>query len=217
VLAHLLDLLAPPGCLACRAPLASGVLCRGCHAALPWLRDPCPACALPRIGARCTECPARLAAFDGAWAPLAHAGPARELVLALKSGSPPAAGTMAAQIAARLPRELMHGATLVPLPPGRRGGEHAHRLAAALARRTGCPLGDCLRRARRGRRQVGSSRRARREGHRVTVRGPVPGRALLVDDVHTTGATLDAAARALRAAGCPQVSAVTYARTLSFP
>ena len=39
-------------------------------------------------------------------------------------------------------------------------------------------------------------------------------RALLIDDVHTTGATLDACARALVAAGCREVVALTYARTL---
>jgi predicted amidophosphoribosyltransferase len=41
-----------------------------------------------------------------------------------------------------------------------------------------------------------------------------PPTALLVDDVHTTGATLDACARALKAAGALRVVAVTYARTL---
>jgi predicted amidophosphoribosyltransferase len=42
----------------------------------------------------------------------------------------------------------------------------------------------------------------------------VPDVAILVDDVHTTGATLDACARALRGAGAREVRAITYARTL---
>ncbi|MCW2950896.1 MAG: competence protein, partial [Conexibacter sp.] len=44
--------------------------------------------------------------------------------------------------------------------------------------------------------------------------GPVPRRAVLVDDVHTTGATFEACARALRAAGAEHVVAISYARAL---
>ena len=48
----------------------------------------------------------------------------------------------------------------------------------------------------------------------VDARGVAPRRALLVDDVHTTGATLDACAAALRRGGSERVVALTYARTL---
>jgi predicted amidophosphoribosyltransferase len=48
----------------------------------------------------------------------------------------------------------------------------------------------------------------------VELRADPPARVLLLDDVHTTGATLEACARALRAAGARRVAAVTYTRTL---
>jgi len=48
----------------------------------------------------------------------------------------------------------------------------------------------------------------------VVARGPVPETATLVDDVHTTGATLDVCARALRHSGAREVCALTYSRTL---
>ena len=73
--AELMAALAPPACLACRAPLAAAgaPLCVACRRALPWLGGPrCARCGLP---APCgVRCPARGAAFERAWAPLAHAG-----------------------------------------------------------------------------------------------------------------------------------------------
>jgi predicted amidophosphoribosyltransferase len=133
----------------------------------------------------------------------------------------PVADAMAAAIAAGAPRDMLAGATLVPVPAGRgrrrrRGFDHAELLARALARRTGLPLARVLRRRGAPARQVGAGRRARLAPgrHRVLSRGPAPGVALLVDDVHTTGATLAACARALRAAGAGEVRALCYARTL---
>jgi predicted amidophosphoribosyltransferase len=77
----------------------------------------------------------------------------------------------------------------------------------------------CLRRGGAATPQLGASRAVRRRAGRVAIvaRGPAPGRVALVDDVHTTGATLEAAAGALLAAGTREVVAVTYARTLRRP
>jgi predicted amidophosphoribosyltransferase len=98
----------------------------------------------------------------------------------------------------------------------RRGFDAAALLAAGLAARTGLPLAPCLRRSDRGRRQVGAGRAQRRSAGRFAVAATAapPPAALLVDDVHTTGATLDVCARALKESGAAWVGAATYVRTL---
>jgi ComF family protein len=183
-------------------------------------RRTCRRCGLPshRRG-----CPAARAAFARAWAPLAYDGVARELVAALKfRGALPVAELMAAHLAANLPADLRRGyGALVPVPAQsarerRRGFDPAGVIASELAPRLGLPEHRCLRRRDRQPRQVGATRAQRRRAGRLTIelRGPPAARALLVDDVHTTGATLDACARTLIAGGCREVVAVTYARTL---
>ena len=219
---ELIALAVPPACVACRMPVArtDRLVCPACVRAVAWLpADRCRRCGLPSHHGR--RCPAARAAFAASWAPVAYEGIARRLVAALKfRGALALAEVMAAQMAANLPPPLREVHAVVPVPAHRgrrrrRGFDPAELLARALARRLGLPLAPCLRRGG-GRRQVGVGRAARRDPARlaVTVRGTPPRRALLVDDVHTTGATLDACARALRAAGCETVIAVSYARTL---
>jgi predicted amidophosphoribosyltransferase len=110
---------------------------------------------------------------------------------------------------------------VVPVPPHRgrlrrRGFDPAALLAAGLADRVRLPLSACLRRADRGRRQVGAGRALRRSAGRfaAVVTAPPPHAVVLVDDVHTTGATLEVCARALKEGGARWVGAATYVRTL---
>jgi ComF family protein len=200
-------LLAPPLCWGCRGSARRrDPLCASCRRGLHWLGSE----------------PVRIAGHD-VWAPLAYEGPARELVRALKyRGAERLANAMAAQIAATAPSGWLRGA-LVPVPLHaarlrRRGFNQAELLARELARRTGLAVDDCLERRRPRAPQAGRPR-AERVGVRADIR-PAPGaeaprRALLVDDVVTTGATIAACARTLRAVGACEVRVLAYARTLA--
>jgi predicted amidophosphoribosyltransferase len=243
-LAEILAVIAPPGCVSCHAPTAAGErLCPSCTRALPWLRRACPRCALPAHRDRgCPAAAAAFTrswapmAYEGVARDLVAALKFRAAL--------PVADLMAAHMAANLPAALRGPTGAAPPPPGsgdavpwsspvspllpaivpvptvtarrrRRGFDPAGILAEALARRLERPLVACLQRRDHARRQVGAGRRARREpGRLVFAAHDVPPLALLVDDVHTTGATLDAAARALAAEGATVVAALSYARTL---
>ncbi len=204
-LARLLAPLAPPRCAACRGGCAARrLLCEACEA---------------RLGATRVPAAATVPGIDRCWAALPNDDVARALVVALKFGRLLAvADSIAALIAERAPPSLLAGA-LVPVPaaPVRlrwRGFDPAERIAAHLAERTGLPLLPCLARAT-GPRQVGRSRAARLTSPpKVRVEGEPPPRPLLVDDVMTTGATLQSCAAALREAGAGAISALAFTREL---
>jgi ComF family protein len=161
--------------------------------------------------------------FVRVWAPVAYAGPARDLVRALKfRRATGVADAMAAQIVANAPFGWLADVALVPVPlhPRRlrsRGFNQAALIASALGRRAGLEVLDCLARSGATTTQVGRQRAERRAGPAgaIDVGGDaVPERVLLVDDVVTTGATLAACRAALVAAGSLELSAVVFARTL---
>ncbi|MDP9188268.1 MAG: hypothetical protein M3O25_03350 [Actinomycetota bacterium] len=203
----------PRSLLALAAPPLCGVCGSACDAAAPL----CAACerelsdAGPVFG---TGPPG----VNLAVAAAPYEGAARELAHALKYGRLLAlAEVCAGLIVAACPAHELAG-SVVPVPPsGRRwrwrGFDPAEEIALALAKRTGLPAHACLRRLP-GPRQVGRPRRERlSDPPRVELRGHAPRSALLIDDVHTTGATLAACAAALRGGGSRRVVALTLARS----
>jgi ComF family protein len=233
---HLVHFFLPSPCLGCGAPLPAGraplALCPPCRGALR--PAPAPACdgcgvALPAAalpaGFRCGACRARPPAFLRLVAPWSYAPPLDGVIRALKfgrldflgedlaaaifAGAPPAAGLAGCDLVVPVP---LHWRRRLA-----RGYNQAERIARPLARRLGVAIGAALARRRATPPQTTLGRDERRRNLRgaFAVRRPgrVRGRTVaLVDDVVTTGATLDEAARCLLRAGAAAVVAVAAAR-----
>ena len=184
----------------------------------------CPGCGRPAdpVCIRCRRAlaPAPLAAppphVDGWAAPFAYEGVARELIARVKYRRMHAAtGWLAAAMAPLVGPPVPAVVTWVPTTSARRrerGFDHAELLARAVARLLTRRAIRLLRRGPGGP-QTGLAAAERRLGPELVARSHVPASVLLVDDVATTGATVGAAARALRDAGATSVRVLTAART----
>jgi competence protein ComFC len=218
----LLDLLLPRRCVVCRVPGAA--LCPACTSSLPRLAPPlCARCGAPVVWpvARCLECSGRRIPFASARAAVEYDASVRTLVSAWKERGLRTIASLAADLVAEVVampagRPSLQLITFVPADGDRRrerGHDPPARLARELGRRWELPVEPLLARTRLVRPQRGLARAERRRNVRGAFRSkPVSGRVVLVDDVYTTGATVAAAATALRAAGARSVDVVTFAR-----
>jgi ComF family protein len=221
-----LDLVFPALCPVCEATLGAGrrdPLCGTCWGSIARLGAPwCLVCgaALP-----CATCRATPPGYDYARAAALYEGGLRDALHAFKFGGRRAlAGPLGDLAAEQCVGSLPDGIdALVPVPLAReRERERGFNQAALLARRIGRRLAAPTRagwlvRTRATRPQSDLSAAERRANVRGAFRAceVVAGRhVLLIDDILTTGATLDACARALRAAGARRVGVLTVARVV---
>lgn len=217
----MLELLLPQRCLVCGS--AGSQLCGACRDTLSRLQPPwCERCGAPTGWpvARCRECSGRRLGFAQARAAVAYDDPVRRLVAGWKERGLRGLAEQAADVVVeRLARPEDAVLTFVPADRHRRGerGHHpAERLASALAERWQLPCDALLRRRGRSERQRGLSLAERRRNVAGAFESThsVSDTVVVVDDVYTSGATVSAAASALRAAGAPRVDVVTFARTI---
>jgi ComF family protein len=218
----------PQACALCADHSGDAILCAPCMNALPALPAACPSCASPSpAGGVCGACLVRPPRFAATIAAARYAFPLDRLVQGLKyehrlAFAHPLGDALAAAVLRTLPHRPMTDAIVaLPLAPARqreRGFNQAMEIARIVARRTGRPIASGLVRTSAGRPQASLPWSERRRNVRGAFGCNVAftGRSIaLVDDVMTTGATLDAAARALLAAGASRVEAWVVARTLA--
>jgi ComF family protein len=221
---HAARLLFPPRCLICRERGRNGRdLCGLCVEQLPWNTVACTRCGLPMpVPGECGTCLVRPGALTHTRAVFVYGFPLDRLVPRLKFHRDLAAGRLMAELMAGALASAPRPDVIVPVPLHvrrlrQRGYDQALELARPLADALSLPLRpDLLRRSRATAPQseLHAKERQRNVARAFEVPPGIapPAHVCLVDDVMTTGATLQAAARVLLRAGAQRVDAWVCAR-----
>ena len=230
-----LDTALPPLCAACRQPVGSGAgLCAACWSKVSFIAPPyCERLGIPFAydpgpGILSMEAIADPPAYGRARAAVRFDDVARDLVHALKYGDRLDLANTMGRWMARAGRELLGDAdALVPVPLHwrrlwARRFNQAAALAEAISRVSAVPVCHAVRRVRATPQQVGLTRAERAANVQGAFRIPSGGdaavrgrRLVLVDDVLTSGATIDTCARALLRAGATSVDVLVFARVVA--
>lgn len=221
--------LLPPACVLCGREARDASVCADCARHLLTNATACARCAqpLPLPTELCGSCLQRAPAFDRAWAGYLYQAPLSGLVQRFKFANGLAAGhallpqwsaDLRAHLAARTDPPPL---AVIPVPLHRqrlrqRGYNQALELARGIGSALALPvLPAALQRTRATAAQPGLDKAERRRNVRrafAAASEALPARVALIDDVMTTGATLDAAAQALKRAGVTWVEAWVLAR-----
>ena len=228
----LLDAFLPSCCALCGGH-AQAAVCADCERAYVLAVPRCPCCAnptgAPDASRHCGACLADAPAFDATWAACDYAAPLDSLVLQLKFGAQLALAPWMARVLHAAISSIMHPAPVlpdvlcpVPLGPARlieRGYNQALEVARPLARALGVPVvPQLLHRLRETAPQSGAAPGDRRKNVRSAfgvdstfdLRGRHVG---VVDDVMSSGHTLEEVAAVLKQAGAARVTNIVFART----
>ena len=211
-------------CLLCGQTGGGEILCRACADDLPRLPSPrCPCCALPTAaGELCGRCLAHPPHYDRTLAAFNYGFPLDKLIQSFKYGHRLALAAYLGRELARLAPDVAAD-LIVPLPlhPSRlreRGFNQALELARPVAVTLGLPLDSRIcTRIRHTPAQAGLPWKKREQNIRGAFHCACDlsgRRILLVDDVMTTGASLDECARTLKLHGASEVVLLVVARTL---
>jgi len=219
-----LDLLFPRWCVGCGKE--GKLLCDSCRRSLSKIVPPfCPQCGKPQpSGVLCPSCVSWQPAIDGIRSPFRFNGVMQQAIHQLKYKNLRAlAQPLAELLKDYLTNNPVPGEVLVPVPLHQkrlkeRGYNQSSLLARVLGRLTGLPVvDDCLIRHRHTPPQVKTSSVAERQRNVTDAffcrdQRLRDKQVLLIDDVATSGATLDACAAALKAAGAGTVWGLVLAR-----
>jgi ComF family protein len=232
---HLVDAVLPPRCLKCGTLVSSPEsLCAACWSDLSFLSEPCCACCGYPFetdvadGALCASCHATPPLYRRARAALAYDAGCKDLILSFKHADRTELAKPFARWMALAGRQILSESdVIVPVPLHwqrllSRRYNQAALLAAALGRLSAKPIApDLLHRKRATVKQGHLSRLGRqrnvkgafalRQPHKADLAGK---RVLLVDDVITTGATVDGCCRLLLAAGAASVDVLALAQVI---
>lgn len=227
-LRNIQSFLFPTTCVLCGAPTTGAdSFCNGCRNSLTHPGPACVRCAAPLPGnspsdLHCGNCQQKRPAFDRAIAVYRYTPPLDRLIQGGKyNGRLDWLDVLARELADRLHGIAGDADALIPVPLHRtklreRGYNQSLELARPLARRLQLPvITGGVRRARPTVPQTGLSRELREKNVRrafVVERNLEGQRLAIVDDVMTSGATIDALAKALRRAGAVRVEAWVLAR-----